>query len=231
MVSITFSWDDGAMEDIKLLHLLEKYSIPSIFFIPAQNHERPVLNKNDILKISESGQEVGAHTFSHAFLTKIDKENVFKELNNGKLFLENIIGKEVKHFCLPGGFYNNTIINQSLKLFSTVRTAKSCCIRPTQQIINPTFHFFNRGYKSLLYHSIKNSPLLLELLLKNSKNYNYFDFIKITLDQLSQKNNFYDIHIWGHSWEIEKEQLWEQLDDFLFFISTYHKQSCYPYSM
>jgi len=82
-----------------------------------------------------------------------------------------------------------------------------------------------------LYHSIKNSPLLLELLLKNSKNYNYFDFIKITLDQLSQKNNFYDIHIWGHSWEIEKEQLWEQLDDFLFFISTYHKQSCYPYSM
>lgn len=230
MIRIIFSWDDGAKEDLKLLDLLAKHSISSMLFIPAHNPERSVLDKREILQVINSGQEVGAHTFSHLYLTQINKNDIAQELTKGKSFLEDIIGEEVNHFCFPGGFYNTNIIYESLKLFKSVRTAKSCYLQNSQYIINPTFHFFDRGYRSLLFHSFKNSPQIFKLLLRNNKNFNYFDFLKITLDTLSRKNKDFDFHIWGHSWELENENLWIKLDSFLNYVNLNYSQYCIPYS-
>ena len=70
MVLIAFSWDDGAVEDLKLMDLSLKYSIPGLFFIPATNTERKVLSGENIKKIDNNGFEIGAHTYSHKYLSK-----------------------------------------------------------------------------------------------------------------------------------------------------------------
>ena len=109
MIKISFSWDDGAIEDNKLKDLCIKYKIPSIFFIPAKNSERGVLSKVEIRQIFESGFEIGAHTFSHKYLTELDLQSAELELYNGKEYLQDIIGQEIPHFCFPGGYFNDEL--------------------------------------------------------------------------------------------------------------------------
>lgn len=36
-MKISFSWDDGTLEDQKLFELHEKYRIPGMFFVPTRN--------------------------------------------------------------------------------------------------------------------------------------------------------------------------------------------------
>ncbi len=55
MLFISFSWDDGAVEDLKLMELSQKYDIPGIFFIPCTNPERAVLTEENIRTINRNG--------------------------------------------------------------------------------------------------------------------------------------------------------------------------------
>ena len=71
MVLIAFSWDDGADEDMKLMDLSSVYKIPGMFFIPATNPERKVLSAENIKKIDNNRFEIGAHTYSHKYLSKL----------------------------------------------------------------------------------------------------------------------------------------------------------------
>ena len=52
MITVNFSWDDGAAQDLKLMDLSLKYDMPGMFFIPAENSERKVMSKIDITEIS-----------------------------------------------------------------------------------------------------------------------------------------------------------------------------------
>ena len=38
-MKIVFTWDDGALEDLKLFELHRKYNIPGMFFVPNFNKE------------------------------------------------------------------------------------------------------------------------------------------------------------------------------------------------
>src|SRR5450759_2035031 len=123
MVYISFSWDDGAIEDLKLMDLSLKYSIPGIFFIPATNMERGVMPDENIKTLSKNNFEIGAHTYSHLYLTKLEFKKADEELLSGKDFLEQLLGREIPHFCFPGGKYNPELVEASKKYFKSARTA------------------------------------------------------------------------------------------------------------
>lgn len=50
---------------------------------------------------------IGAHSVSHPHLSKFNYSHQYKEINDSKLFLEDIIGKPVVHFAYPYGDFNN----------------------------------------------------------------------------------------------------------------------------
>ena len=90
MLQISFSWDDGAIEDLKLMKLSMKYKIPGIFFIPANNTERSVMNVENIKLLAKNNFEIGAHTFSHTYLNSLCINAAEKEMETGKDFLEQL---------------------------------------------------------------------------------------------------------------------------------------------
>lgn len=231
MLKISFSWDDGAVEDFKIAELSAKYSIPGMFFIPEKNPERVVINAKQIAELHQSGFEVGAHTQSHVYLTTIPPENVYTELKNGQIYLENITGQAIKHFCLPGGFYNKAILSQAHSMFASVRTADTGNIKHSGKnpwLIKPTFHFYDRGLKSLLFNSFKHSPLLFQFVLKH-RNKNYFEILKSFIDYLATQNADYQIMIWGHSWEIDQVGLWPKLEAFFSFLHQTYPENLVTY--
>ena len=92
------SWDDGHPMDLKIAELLDKYSVPGIFFMQIKNMDgRAVMNKKEIKELAKKF-EIGAHTYSHIDLTTLSLSGVKKEILKGKEILEQMLGKKVQKF-------------------------------------------------------------------------------------------------------------------------------------
>jgi len=214
MVNISFSWDDGAIEDLKLMDLSLKYDIPGIFFIPATNPERDVLSEKEIKILADNDFEIGAHTYSHSYLTQLSIIEAKEEMVKGKLFLEQLLGKRIPHFCFPGGKLNSDLVNLSMQFFKSARTADTgALLQNNSYLIRPSFHFYNRGKKSIIYNSLKNNSVVFRISLQNIMALNYFDLIKNIIFDLCNTSDNHKIIVWGHSWEIEEFKLWGRLED------------------
>jgi peptidoglycan/xylan/chitin deacetylase (PgdA/CDA1 family) len=231
MVKITFSWDDGSYEDLKLMELSLKHNIPGIFFIPASNNERDVMSEKEIKTIAGQNFEIGAHTYSHAYLTELSLQRAKEELLTGKTYLEQILGNEISHFCFPGGKFNSELVDISKQFYISARTADTGFIGNNRSyLIKPTFHFYDRGKKSLIFNGLKNSIQIFRLAIKNRASSDYFEFIKNIIDDLAIYSGTSYIMIWGHSWEIEKFQLWTKLEALFQYLTSKYPENILSYS-
>lgn len=231
MVLIAFSWDDGAVEDLKLMDLSLQYSIPGLFFIPATNTERKVLSGENIKKIDFNGFEIGAHTYSHKYLSKLPLNEAQAEVVSGKDYLEQLLGKEVNHFCFPGGKYNRELINMTHRYFGSARTADTGALLGKESfLIRPAIHFYDRGKLSLLYNSVKNMSLVCPAIIKNLSEERYFDLLKRIIEDLNNYKGIHRMIVWGHSWEIEQFSLWDDLTDFFQWLTKNYSSNLRHYS-
>jgi len=231
MIHVSFSWDDGAIEDLKLMELSLKCRIPGIFFIPATNPEREVMDMVSIKLLAGNGFEIGAHTYSHVYLNKLAINEADKELEAGKDYLEQLLGMGIEHFCFPGGQYNWNLVETSKKYFRTARTADTGAIVMNNSfLIKPAFHFYNRGKKSLIYNSLKNNSPLFRLSLKNITCSDYFEFVRKLIDDLANLSADNKVIIWGHSWEIEQFHLWNKLEELFGYLRERYPESIRSYS-
>ena len=231
MVLIAFSWDDGADEDMKLMDLSSVYKIPGMFFIPATNPERKVLSAENIKKIDNNRFEIGAHTYSHKYLSKLPLTEAQVEIVSGKDYLEQLLGKEIAHFCFPGGKYNSELIKMTRRYFSSARTADTGSLLGRGAfLIRPAIHFYDRGKLSLLYNSAKSMSLICPAILKNLSEDRYFDLIKKIIEGLNTYQGIHRMIVWGHSWEIEQFSLWDDLEDFFQWLTKNYSSSLRNYS-
>ena len=231
MLKLSFSWDDGAPEDLKLVRLCEKYAIPSTLFIPNENREGlKVLSADEILSVHSELTTIGAHTQHHTYLTELPLSDVYIEVVNNKKFLEDMLGHTVSDFSFPGGKYNKSILATIKNEFKTFRTADTMCTRVHRDVIRPTFHFYPRGKKSLLLNAIRQKDASFSLCSKRmSETDNYFELLRMLMTSMADSKKEFFVHIWGHSWEIEHFCLWQELETMLSWVRRYHASSVCRY--
>ena len=68
---------------------------------------RPLMDAAQLKRWIAGGQEVGAHTRTHADLTQLDDAAAFHEITGCKRDLEHRLEVEVKHFCYPYGAHQD----------------------------------------------------------------------------------------------------------------------------
>jgi peptidoglycan/xylan/chitin deacetylase (PgdA/CDA1 family) len=73
-------------------------------------HRRGFLGPAEIREIRDAGFSFGTHGTTHRKLTFLSEEACFGELAGSKLWLENVIGEEVRYMAAPGGFINARIL-------------------------------------------------------------------------------------------------------------------------
>jgi peptidoglycan/xylan/chitin deacetylase (PgdA/CDA1 family) len=219
MSRLFFTWDDGHPDDLRLAALHEKYAVPCMLFVPAANAEgRPVLTAGELRGVCSDTVEVGAHTYHHRYLTELTPAQVAAELSDGKKYLEDATGRAAEHFCFPGGRYNRQILRETLSIYKTARTAETMRTRHRFPLVDTTFHFFPRGWKSVLYHSCRNREgNILRAALQSCRSMGYFELITRYL--LSAAGEERDVIIWGHSWELTERRLWGQLEALLQLVA------------
>ena len=203
-MEVITSWDDGSLQDLKMAQLLKKYELPAIFFIPTVCE----LSEKQIKELSEDF-EIGGHTTTHPHdLKRLSDKDVYNEIKDNKDWLEGIIGKNVAWFCYPRGRYtDNTIVQIKMAGFKYARTTNIGHIGHSE-------HY--RVHTAVHVHP-------------NRKEFIGQSFFQYALKQyrmaISNDNSYY--HIWGHSWEVEKYDLWEDLERLFKLMYEYRNKRSY----
>jgi len=222
-IFFTTSWDDGSIYDIKLSKMLLKYNIKGTFYIPLKNDQIPTILSMGEIKLISKDFEIGGHTFNHTILTEVSLEKAREEIKSCKNALEDIIGKEIKAFCFPRGKYTQTLVD-IIKEYGFIYGRTVRLLR-TKKVIDVKRRLM---HTSLQVYPHKHYTYWISMLKGNKEClYNYFRVVNVVNDWVRLAEMLLEnsskiviaFHLWGHSWEIEKYNLWAILEEFLEYVS------------
>ena len=208
---VTTSWDDGSKLDLKLAELLDKHDVKGTFYIPWSYLDNP-LKRQDIAELDKRF-EIGAHTLNHIPLTSLNPQGMKQEIEESKVYLEEILGHSVAMFCYPKGRFNEDVKNAVRNTgFLAARTANY-----------GDFNFPHDPYEwQITLHASNGSPrLIFKTWLKSGISVrSLIDWeirARLLFDLALKKGGIY--HLWGHSWEIDENAEWDKLERVISYIS------------
>ena len=120
--ALTLSYDDGVIQDIRLIEILKKHGIKCTFninsglfppeekvFPEGTTHRR--LKQSEVLQVYDSELcEVACHSYSHPFLAKCDPAMVTNEVLEDRKALEALFGHPVQGMAYPQGSYSDMVV-------------------------------------------------------------------------------------------------------------------------
>ena len=111
--ALTFSYDDGVSQDMRLVTLFNLYGLKGTFNLNSgiQSRENTWQNQDvlvrrmdpEVLPALYAGHEVAAHTRTHPSLYKLSDEALAQEIREDKLALERQFGRPVLGMAYPFG--------------------------------------------------------------------------------------------------------------------------------
>ena len=216
---VTTSWDDGHPSDIRVADLLEKHGMSGTFYVPSRNSEgRPVMRPADILRLGERF-EIAGHTREHVVLTDIAPHLAAEQILANKHWLEDLLGRELCGFAYVRGRYNRTVrglvADAGYRYARTVKNLMSTPGRDRFQIPT-TAQFFAHSQFTYIRNFVRWGPTpqrwaILAPMLFDKKE--LVPRLSGAVEACARSGGYF--HLWGHSWELDEHDLWDELDSFL----------------
>lgn len=224
-IFFTSSWDDGHLLDSKLANLLTAYNVRGTFYIP-KVYKADALSLEQVKDLADK-HEVGAHTLTHPDLDKIEEKQLKEEIYGSKKYLEDLLNKEVPMFCYPRGLLTEQVkrVVKEAGYLGARSTQKFCFQRPTNLFeFGVSIHVYPFPFRKKDQHSYLINKHLFDPLLKNYKKigqlglsinsfWSLSNLLRNALEYAIYKGEIF--HLYGHSWELERYGLWEELEKFL----------------
>lgn len=193
-IAISFDCAYGAEYTDGILETLKIYGVAATFFT-VEFWVRKYPDK--VKKIAEYGNEVGTHSATHPQMSKLDKDEIVKELTTSVSAIEAITGNKVEVFRPPYGDYDDLVIETAAELnLQTIQwdvDSLDWKDLTAKQIVNRIVSKTKSGSIILCHnnglHTLEALPYVLgELKLKG------YEFVKIS--DLIYKDN-YEINSFG----------------------------------
>lgn len=209
--AITFSFDDGVVQDIRAIDILNKYGLKGTFNLNSGKFgtknpyeangnaiERTIVEPNLVKEIYKN-HEVAVHTIGHFNLTTLPKSCVIWQVEEDRKMLESLIKKPVLCMAYPcGGVNNNEFVaqaikeNTGIKFARTITSSYSFDLQFNLLRFNPTIHF--------------RDERAFELAEK-------FIALKTDIPQI--------LYIWGHTYELDAtDDGWERFEELCRILSN-----------
>lgn len=198
--AFTLSFDDGVLQDERLIGIMRKYGIKGTF-----NIDTGFMGWNDYIVRDEknidhshttvenfknmySGQEVAVHGLTHLNLAEVCDASLLYEVIEDRANLERILQIPIHGMAYPFGGTNDRVKN----------LLAHCGIR------------YARSVKTTKDFSLPKDPLEWECTCK------YTDLDKYVEAFLNaEANSAILLSAWGHSYEFDQFDDWEHIDDLL----------------
>ena len=202
--AVTFSFDDGVTQDIRLIEILNKYGLKATFNINSDllgkagalerngkevRHDKVAPEK---LKEIYQGHEIAVHTLTHPLLPAIEDDNeIIRQVEEDRKNLSKLCGYDVVGMAYPCGGVNNDdrvaeIIrkNTGVKYARTITSTYKFDLQENLLRFNPTVYYIE--------------DCLEEIVDK---------FLALETDEEKL------LYIWGHSYEMDAEYIsWETFE-------------------
>ncbi len=211
MKAVTFSYDDGVTQDIRLVEIFNKYNLKATFNLNSellgkeggfeQQGHHVVHNKISPEEVRSlyKGHEVAVHTLTHPNLTTLEEDEIVRQVEEDRKNLTKLAGYPVVGMAYPcGGVNNNDFVADVLRRRTkveysrTITSSHSFDLQDNLQRFNPTVHHHGEWDK------------MFELA---------EEFLALKTDE---PKLFY---IWGHAYEFDIFDQWDGFDDFCKMIS------------
>lgn len=234
---ITTSWDDGHVLDWRVIDMLDRAGLKGTFYI-ARDFLDQRLSEADLRQIADR-HEIGAHTLTHPTLTAIPLEQAEREIHDSKRWLEDVIGREVRAFCYPKG--KHTRAHQQMVADAGYTLARGVDAYMTTLGDNPyrlptTLHLYPFPLRPLPQQALwrgwrtRTKPLqnAIAPTLRHGVNplrlRDWRGLARAWLDIATATGGIW--HVWGHSWEIDRFDLWDVWAGVLDDLRAYEFSAC-----
>ena len=193
--AVTFSYDDGTIEDRRLVALFNKYDLKATFNISSGRvgEIRPRFVKLSEMKKLYEGHEIASHGKTHLPMAKQKVEKIHSEIREDKEVLGKVAGYPIRGFAYPYG--------QTSPLVREILAKEGMEYART---VGATRRFF-LPKNFLLWHSTAHHNHNIAAL---ADKYLALPEKEMTL-----------FYIWGHSYEFERQKNWKMMEDFCKKIS------------
>ena len=112
-IAISFDCAWGVDHTDKLLEYMQKNEVRCTFFAVEFWVEK---YPEYAAKIVDSGHELGTHSRTHPYMSKLSKAQIQSELTTSASAIERVTGQKPSLFRAPYGDYNNTLIDTATEL-------------------------------------------------------------------------------------------------------------------
>lgn len=204
---LTFSYDDGVVQDIRLIGILDKYGLKGTFNINTGLYLQEDTVRERYygrMKLSEakalyknSGHEVAVHALTHPFLEKLTKTAVLKEILEDRRNIESEYGTLARGMAYPYGTYNDDVIE----------LLRACGICYSRTVKSTGTFGFPMNWLTLDPTCHHNDPKLMELAEK---------FVNAKIEPMRGVQMFY---VWGHSYEFDNNDNWNVIEELAAYVS------------
>lgn len=207
--AVTFSYDDGVTQDIRLVELLNKYNLKCTFNLNSELLAKSGILIRDDMRVSHykiaphdvktiyEGHEIAVHTLTHPTLTTLEESEVIRQVEQDRLNLSELAGYEVVGMAYPNGPNDDRVAGilrdkTGVKYARTVTNADSFDRQDNLYRFNPN-----------VYHIMEPDRL--------------FEMGEKFLNLQPDKPQI--LYIWGHSYEMDFKDRWGVLEEFFKMIS------------
>ena len=210
--AITFSYDDGVLQDRRLIKLLNKYGLRATFNLNSGLLSQPgrlvrggisvahcKWEPSEVMRIYPP-HEIAGHTITHPTLTKVeDDAEVIRQVEADRVNLSELAGYDVVGMAYPcGGVNNDDRVAELIKNNTGVKYSRTITTNGSFDLQKNLFRF-----NPTAYH------LDFEKMMSLGER-----FIEMDVDKPQI------LYIWGHSFEMDlASENWVRLEEFFKLIS------------
>ena len=206
--AITFSFDDGVIQDRRVVAILEKYGLKGTFNLNSERFSltwttsigttRSTIPASEVKELYKN-HEVAVHTLTHPNLTEQTEEEVIRQVDEDRKNLEALVGYPIRCMAYPcGGVNNDDRVAEIIKKNTPIRASRTITSTYNYDLqenllrFNPTIH----------YGETKNSLEIIE------------KFLALETDKPQL------LYLWGHAYEMDEGGLtWEEFENLCKMIS------------
>lgn len=201
--ALTFSYDDGVEQDIRLMEILKKNNLKCTFNLnsgeyspegtvfPEGHIHRRMTKQAAIELYKDSGMEVAVHGLNHPWFTELPENVCNAQIALDRWNLEREYGQIVRGCAYPFGAYNDSVVD----ILAKNGIVYSRAVNPTYRFdiprdwlrLEPTGHFADPKMPELIDKFLDGRPGIAE--------------------------NPWLFYIWGHSYEFEQFDCWEMFEN------------------
>ena len=205
--ALTFSYDDGVEQDVRLIEIFRKYGLKATFnlnsglyapegtvYPEGQVHRR--MTESQVSELYRGDDiEVAVHGYTHPWLDHMPMNMFTKDLMDDREKLESQFGTLVRGMAYPFGTYSDDVV-------ASMRSVGIVYSRTVQST-----HDFNMpaDWMRLPATCHHNDPELMKLAHR---------FV-----EESSWGRPWMFYLWGHSYEFEGNNNWEVIEEFAEFMS------------